>query len=304
MIIYFSYTNSIQNNMKMSAYKMTKNQLILQLFWQTEIGAYEAIAEQPLNHDKITSLKDYMFLIENSGKSDLSSTQISKPVNTIKPNTALGSTVSEKDYKKGYNVNRNQLETVTSLNDLKKALETFDECSLKNTASQLVFSDGNPDAKIMMIGEAPGKDEDRIGIPFVGQAGQLLDKMLKSVGLNRQQIYITNFIPWRPPGNRTPTHEEINQLMPFVLKHIQLKKPEVIVALGGVSAKALVKTELGILKLRGAFYEKDFGLEGTIRVLPTLHPAYLLRAPAQKKLAFADFVKLKRAISADPHSNS
>lgn len=282
--------------MKKSAYKTTKNQLISQLFWQTEIGADEAIARKTLKQDKITILKDYMALVEISDDLDLSTTQISERASTVKPDVVLDITASEKNNEPQYDAKTNQLEKVTSLKELKKALETFDDCNLKNTASQLVFSDGNPEAKIMMIGEAPGKDEDRMGIPFVGQAGQLLDKILKSVEMDRQQIYITNFIPWRPPGNRTPTHEEISQLMPFVLKHIQLKKPDIIVSLGGVSAKALLKTELGILKLRGNFYERDFGLEQEIPVLPTLHPAYLLRAPAQKKQAFADFVKLKRAM--------
>ena len=191
---------------------------------------------------------------------------------------------------------KKELEAINSLKELRLALESFEGVSLKNTATNLVFSDGNPDAKIMIVGEAPGKEEDRIGIPFVGQAGQLLDRMLKSIGLFRDQTYITNIIPWRPPGNRTPSQEEVSLLKPFILKHIQLKRPEIIVALGGVSAKTILDVQTGILKLRGKIQHKNFGLEKPTLVLPTLHPAYLLRAPAQKKFAFADLVLLKRYI--------
>ena len=281
----------------MSAHKTTKNYLISQLFWQTEIGADEATSEFPSAQVEITSLKQYMALLEKPVQPDLLSSEPSFTlINAIKPKSGLSTSISEERSGTSETIKCESLESLKTLNDLKIALDKFDGCSLKNTASQMVFSDGNSDSKIMMIGEAPGKEEDRMGIPFVGQAGQLLDKMLKSIGLDRQQIYITNFIPWRPPGNRTPSSEEISQLRPFMLKHIQLKKPDVIVALGGVSAKALLETELGILKIRGRFQEKKFGLEKPIRILPTLHPAYLLRAPAQKKLAFYDLVTLKRAI--------
>ena len=282
----------------MTANKTTKNHLISQLFWQTEIGADEAISAYPSVQYEMTSLKQYMALLKTPVQIDLSQPKISsEPVSVIKQNTGSGASILEENSRISDTMKRASLESLTTLNELKIALEKFEGCSLKNTASQLVFGDGNPDAKIMMIGEAPGKDEDRMGIPFVGQAGQLLDKMLKSIGLDRQQTYITNFIPWRPPGNRTPSSEEIRQLKPFMIKHIQLKKPDIIVALGGVTAKALLETDLSILKLRGRFQERQFGLEQSIRILPTLHPAYLLRAPAQKKLAFQDLVLLKRAIT-------
>ena len=281
----------------MSEHKTTKNHLISQLFWQTEIGADEAISAFPSVQGEMTSLKQYMASLEKPVQPDLLSSKISStPVNVIKDKSGLSTGISKERIGTSETTKFEMLDSLTTLNELKIALDKFDGCSLKNTASQMVFSDGNSDAKIMIIGEAPGKDEDRMGIPFVGQAGQLLDKMLKSIGLDRQKIYITNFIPWRPPGNRTPSSEEISLLRPFMLKHIQLKKPDIIVALGGVSAKALLETELGILKIRGRFQEKKFGLEKPIRILPTLHPAYLLRAPAQKKLAFYDLVTLKRAI--------
>ncbi|MGB0810600.1 MAG: uracil-DNA glycosylase, partial [Candidatus Puniceispirillaceae bacterium] len=168
--------------------------------------------------------------------------------------------------------------------------------ALKKTASNLVFADGNPDAKVMIIGEAPGGDEDRMGLPFVGAAGQLLDKMLAAIGLDRQHVYITNILPWRPPGNRTPSSEEVALLWPFLRRHIQLKAPQVILALGGSSAKLLLSTTTGILKLRGQVQEIDFGEAGqpmVIPVLPSLHPAYLLRAPVMKRQAFADLLTLR-----------
>ena len=175
-------------------------------------------------------------------------------------------------------------------------MASFDGCALKKTASNLVFADGNPEAKIMIIGEAPGGDEDRMGLPFVGAAGQLLDKMLAAIGLDRQHVYITNILPWRPPGNRTPSSEEVALLWPFLRRHIQLKAPKVIFALGGSSAKLLLNTTTGILKLRGQVQEIDFGDAGqanVIPVLPSLHPAYLLRAPKMKQQAFHDLLVLK-----------
>jgi len=190
------------------------------------------------------------------------------------------------------------LSALTTLVDLKSALQAFDGCALKKTASNLVFADGNPAADIMLIGEAPGRDEDRMGLPFVGGAGQLLDKMLKSIGMDRQNVYITNILPWRPPGNRTPSPEETQLLWPFLRRHIQLKAPKIIFALGGSSAKLLLNTQTGILKLRGQMQEIDFSDAGDgsllIPVLPSLHPAYLLRAPNMKKQAFLDLLQLQK----------
>ena len=190
----------------------------------------------------------------------------------------------------------NSLSGLQSLSDLRAALEAFDGCALKKTASNLVFADGNPAADIMLIGEAPGRDEDRMGLPFVGAAGQLLDRMLKSVGMNRQDVYITNILPWRPPGNRTPSAEETRLLWPFLRRHIQLKAPKVIFALGGSSAKLLLDSQTGILKLRGQMTKIDFSdaRDGSLMlpVLPSLHPAYLLRAPNMKRQAFSDLLQL------------
>ena len=281
----------------MSAFKTTKDGLLSQLFWQMEIGVDEAISADPSSKEKMISLTKYFSIFNQNQEPDSILTEVGSDFSKLEKSVH----VSDSNFKKLNETSsrfndKDDLEAITSLEELRVALELFDGCSLKNTASNLVFSDGNPDAKIMIIGEAPGKEEDKIGVPFVGQAGQLLDKMLNSIGLDRGHIYITNYIPWRPPGNRTPSSEEISIFHPFVIRHIQLKKPKFILALGGVSAKALLGEETGILKLRGKIHHNNFGLEKPIPVLPTLHPAYLLRAPAQKKYAFADLVVLKRAL--------
>jgi uracil-DNA glycosylase len=185
-----------------------------------------------------------------------------------------------------------------TLEDLKTALADFDAGPLKKTATQVVFSDGNPAAPVMLIGEAPGRDEDIQGKPFVGRSGQLLDRMLAAIGLSRAEsdpakaVFITNVIFWRPPGNRTPTEAETLMCLPFVRRAIELVAPRVIVCLGGVPAQRLTGRRDGILKLRGNWldYQTD---TGTIPLLPTLHPAYLLRQPAQKRLAWRDLLSLR-----------
>lgn len=189
---------------------------------------------------------------------------------------------------------QNDPSRIDSLLDLQEALANFEGCALKRTATNLVFADGNQAARIMIIGEAPGRDEDRMGLPFVGEAGKMLDKMLATIGLDRSLVYITNILPWRPPGNRTPTSEETALLWPFLKRHIQLKNPDIILAVGGSSAKLLLDTNQGILKLRGKVVMRDFGLERALPVLPSLHPAYLLRSPAQKRLAFTDLLHLRQ----------
>lgn len=183
-----------------------------------------------------------------------------------------------------------------TLDALRAALEKFDGCTLKQTAKNLVFADGNPDARVMLIGEAPGRDEDLQGLPFVGRSGQLLDRMLAAIGLDRTSVYIANVLPWRPPGNRAPTPAEQTICRPFIDRQIDLVAPEFLVFLGGVSAKQMLNTSTGIMKLRGkwAVYKMgDTMDERGIPALPTLHPAYLLRQPAQKRLAWRDFLSLK-----------
>ena len=194
---------------------------------------------------------------------------------------------------------------ITSLADLQKAMAKLEDCPLKHTASNLCFADGNPGARLMIIGEAPGRDEDRMGVPFVGADGQLLDKMIASIGLDRASVYLTNLLPWRPPGNRSPTDEETAMLLPWLFRHVQLAKPEFVLLLGGAAAKLVLGSHDGIMKLRGHWRDVDFG-DGVPRpVLASLHPAYLLRSPAQKRLAFEDLLLLaKRLASSQSNDES
>ncbi|MCA0406533.1 MAG: uracil-DNA glycosylase [Proteobacteria bacterium] len=183
------------------------------------------------------------------------------------------------------------------LEALRAALDAFDGCALKKTASRLVFADGNPKARIMIIGEAPGRDEDEIGRPFVGRAGQLLDKMLAAIGLDRTSVYIANTVPWRPPGNRTPTPQEIAVCMPFILRQIELAAPDILVTMGAPSSQTLLNQKDGILRLRGRWLSFTVGGRA-IPAIPMLHPAYLLRSPAQKNLAWRDLRALKAKLEA------
>jgi DNA polymerase len=183
-----------------------------------------------------------------------------------------------------------------SLEELRAAMEAFEGCALKRTASRLVFADGNPRAKVMLVGEAPGADEDRQGVPFVGRSGQLLDRMLAAIGLDRTQVYIANVIPWRPPGNRTPTPQETAICLPFIRRQIELAGPELLVCLGNPATQTLLGLKDGIVRTRGSW--RDYDCAGrSIRALPTFHPAYLLRQPAQKRLAWRDLRTLKTALA-------
>jgi len=182
-----------------------------------------------------------------------------------------------------------------TLDELRARLAAFDGCALKNSATQLVFSDGAPDARVMLIGEGPGADEDRIGKPFVGRAGQLLDKMLAAIGLDRTKVYIANVVPWRPPGNRTPTPHELALCYPFVRRQIELVAPDFLVLLGACAAQTILDEKEGIMRLRGHW--RDYACENKmIRALPMLHPAYLLRAPLKKAEAWRDLRALKKAM--------
>jgi DNA polymerase len=184
----------------------------------------------------------------------------------------------------------------TSLEELRAILDHFDGCALKATASRLVFADGNPQARVMLVGEAPGRDEDLAGLPFVGRSGQLLDRMLAAISLDRTSAYIANIIPWRPPGNRTPTPQEAAICLPFILRQIELANPDVLVCLGGPSAQTLLGTKDGILRTRGRWFTYHTGSR-EIRAMPTLHPAYLLRQPVQKRLAWRDFLAIRKALA-------
>lgn len=186
-----------------------------------------------------------------------------------------------------------------SIDQLRAAVSAFDECALKKTAKNLVFADGNPEARVMVIGEAPGRDEDLQGLPFVGRSGQLLDRMLAAIGLDRTSVYISNILPWRPPGNRNPTPAETEMCLPFIRRHIELVAPEFLVLLGSVSARELLRTNQGIMRLRGRW--TDYDAAGRfVPALPTFHPAYLLRQPGQKRLAWKDLLSLRLRLDETP----
>lgn len=184
----------------------------------------------------------------------------------------------------------------TTLEALRDSLEAFDGCSLKFTAKNLVFADGNASSKIMLVGDAPGRDEDLEGRPFAGKAGQLLDKMLAAIGLSRDQVYLTNMIYWRPPGNRTPTPMEIEICRPFIERHIEFIDPNLIVFIGAGSAKGFMTGSDSILRMRGQWQEWTSPNGRAIPALAMLHPDYLMRQPAQKKLAWRDLLSLKARI--------
>lgn len=188
--------------------------------------------------------------------------------------------------------------TATTLDELRQHMAAFEGCNLKATAKSLVFADGNPEAAVMLVGEAPGRDEDIEGLPFVGRSGRLLDRMLAAIGLDRTSVYIANVIPWRPPGNRTPTPHETEICRPFIERQIELVNPKVLINLGGPSAKTLLNTSEGILRLRGNWRVHTTASGIAIPAMPTLHPAYLLRTPSHKKLAWRDFLEVKAKLRA------
>lgn len=184
-----------------------------------------------------------------------------------------------------------------TLEELRSLLERFDGCALKATATQLVFADGNPQARIMFVGEAPGRDEDLEGRPFVGRSGKLLDLMMAAIGLDRTSAYIANIIPWRPPGNRDPSPQETQICLPFIRRQIELVDPDVLVCLGKPSSQAVLDLKDGIMKTRGRWFDYHTGTR-TIRAMATFHPAYLLRQPIHKRLAWQDLRAVRKALAA------
>jgi uracil-DNA glycosylase family 4 len=182
-----------------------------------------------------------------------------------------------------------------NLDELRACLEQFEGCNLRLTAKNLVFADGNPQARVMFVGEAPGRDEDIQGVPFVGRSGQLLDRMLSAIGLDRSSVYIANVVPWRPPGNRTPSPQETEICKPFILRQIELVRPDVLVFLGSASAKTLLGTQDGIRKMRGRWMKFETG-GVQIDCLATYHPAYLLRSPIEKRLSWRDFMSIRKKL--------
>jgi uracil-DNA glycosylase family 4 len=186
--------------------------------------------------------------------------------------------------------------TAATLDDLRAIVDRFEGCALRATATQLVFGRGNPQARVMFVGEAPGYEEDKSGLPFVGRSGQLLDRMLAAIGLDESNCYIANIVPWRPPGNRTPTPQESAICLPFIKRQIELSNAEVLVCLGGPAAQTLLNIRDGITKSRGRWYPFQAGAR-ELRALATFHPAFLLRSPLQKRLAWRDMLALRKALA-------
>ena len=192
-------------------------------------------------------------------------------------------------------VAREAAKNATTLDDLRALLADFEGCALRATATQLVFADGNPQSRVMFVGEAPGYDEDIVGRPFVGRSGKLLDRMMAAIGLDRTSSYIANVVPWRPPGNRTPTPQETAICLPFIRRQIELADPDILVCLGGPAMQTLLGIKDGITRSRGRWFPYDTGRR-EIRALATFHPAFLLRSPLQKRFAWRDFLALKKAL--------
>jgi len=191
---------------------------------------------------------------------------------------------------------REAARNAASLEELRAILAGFEGCALRGTAKQLVFADGNPQSRVMFVGEAPGRDEDIEGLPFVGRSGKLLDRMMAAIGLDRTSAYIANIVPWRPPGNRTPTPQESQICLPFILRQVELADPDILVCLGGPAAQSLLGVTDGIMRTRGRWFPFNTGTR-EIRALATLHPAYLLRQPLHKRLAWRDFLAVKQALA-------
>jgi uracil-DNA glycosylase family 4 len=198
---------------------------------------------------------------------------------------------------------REAARTAPTLQALRSLLEQFDGCALKHTATRLVFADGNPQARIMFVGEAPGREEDIEGLPFVGRSGKLLDRMIAAIGLDRTSAYIANVIPWRPPGNRTPTPQETQICLPFIQRQIELVNPDVLVTLGNPSTQTLLSTREGIMKTRGKWLDYDTGTR-VIRAIATFHPAYLLRSPSYKRMAWQDLRAIAKALAQGASASS
>jgi uracil-DNA glycosylase len=262
------------------------------LRWYAAMGVDMAIDAEP--HDRFAECAETMRPAAAATRTAGSAPAAQQPErSTLRP-APLASDAATASAEQLAQSARETAAAARTLDELRERLLAFEGCGLKATATQLVFADGNPQAKIMLIGEAPGADEDRQGLPFVGRAGQLLNKMLAAIGLDRSQVYIANVVPWRPPGNRTPTPIETAACLPFIRRQIELVQPKILVCLGAPSAQTLLGVSEGIMRMRGRWH--DFDLAGMkIRVLPMLHPAYLLRQPAQKRLAWQDLRELAKA---------
>ncbi len=275
----------------------TRDETLSLLRWLLEAGADEAIGEQPINR-----------FARASPLPEPSSRQSATARSTLPPAFAEASAGKQGEGRKisaeavslstAPGAARALAASCTTLAELRTALGNFDGCELKRTAKNTVFADGTPEGRIMLIGEAPGREEDERGLPFVGRAGQLLDKMLGAIGLDRSKVYITNVLNWRPPQNRDPSPEEAAACLPFLHRHIELADPRLMILLGAVSVRHVLGLTDGILRLRGnwQFYQNG-QLGHAIPVMPTLHPAYLLRQTAAKRLVWRDLLTISDKVT-------
>jgi uracil-DNA glycosylase len=251
------------------------------LRWYIEMGADEAIGAEPANRFAPPPEPP-------PPAAEVVSSAVVPPT-VLSPPPALAESLAEAAQSA-----RRLAAAAETVSELAAAIAGFDGCALKRTATNTVFADGNPAAPVMIIGEGPGADEDRIGRPFVGRAGQLLDRMLTAIGLDRQGVHITNVVYWRPPGNRTPTTAEIASCLPFVLRHIALVQPKVLVLCGGTATGALLPVGQGITRLRGRWFDLEIpGLAEPVPTLPMFHPSFLLRSPERKREAWRDLLALR-----------
>lgn len=275
--------------------ELSRQDAIRALLWLLDAGADEAVAENPvsrLGQPRVSpaSGSKGQRPDQNRDKGGLRSSSL-RPAGP-----AIVETASQEGNRTDL-IGR-ALKTAAqcaTLGELRAALERFEGSQLKKQALNTVFADGNPDSRILLVGEAPGREEDRSGLPFVGVAGKLLDLMLASIGLDRTSAYIINVLPWRPPENRTPEPTEVAQCIPFLRRHIELAQPEVLILLGAVAVRQVLGLAEGIMKYRGRWMEYRVG-EKMIPVMPTLHPAYLLRQPAHKKLAWRDLQAVEKKL--------
>ncbi len=289
----------------MSNPEASSRELARLLAWQVAAGADEAILDRPLDRYEISATPTERPRLAEAPVPPVDFASPPPSAGDANPRPAsAGSRPTPSPRPAGPSVPspaaagaRELAFAARSLEELVEALSAFDGCALKRTATNLVFADGNPKARIMFVGEAPGADEDRAGKPFVGVSGQLLDRMLAWIGLDRTRFYITNVIFWRPPGNRTPTPDEIAACLPFVTRHVELVAPAILVPVGGPATEALLHRRDGISKLHGRWLDyQSPGLERPIPAFPIFHPAFLLRSPGQKRAAWRDLVALKQKL--------
>jgi len=257
------------------------------LRWYVEMGADEAIAAEPAN--RFAPPPAPAVVATASSPSPSPPQPQASPAVAAAPPRALTESLAEAAQSA-----RQLAATAESVAALAALVAGFDGCGLKRTATNTVFADGNPAAPVMIVGEGPGADEDRIGRPFVGRAGQLLDRMLAAIQLDRESVHITNVVYWRPPGNRTPTTAEIASCLPFVLRHIALVRPKILVLAGGTATGALLPGGQGITRLRGRWFDLQIpGLAEPVPTLPMFHPSFLLRTPERKREAWRDLLALR-----------